>query len=76
MGRIKGLGYAVYQWLVMRLGVESVKPDVHVLRFVARTIGRKLSPEDTVALVRQVARDMKLKAYELDWRIWEYQRDL
>jgi hypothetical protein len=33
-GRVKGLGLAVFQWLVMRQGVETVKPDVHVRRFV------------------------------------------
>ena len=28
-GKIKGLGPAVYHWLIMRSGVESAKPDVH-----------------------------------------------
>jgi hypothetical protein len=27
-GRVKGLGIAVYHWLVMRQGVDTVKPDV------------------------------------------------
>jgi hypothetical protein len=31
-GRVPGLAFAVYKWLVMRQGVESVKPDVHVRR--------------------------------------------
>ena len=30
VGHIKGLGPTVYQWLVMRAGVETIKPDVHV----------------------------------------------
>ena len=34
-GRVKGLGPVVYQWLGMRLGVETVKPDVHIVRFVS-----------------------------------------
>lgn len=33
-GKIMGLGLAVYNWLVMRQGVETVKPDVHIRRFV------------------------------------------
>ena len=28
-GRIPGMAVAVYQWLVMRQGVETVKPDIH-----------------------------------------------
>jgi hypothetical protein len=27
-GQVKGLGYAAFQWLTMRCGVETVKPDV------------------------------------------------
>ena len=42
-GRVRGLGPAVFQWLVMRLGVDTVKPDVHVHRFTAETLGRPLS---------------------------------
>ena len=73
-GRVKGLGYAIYNWLVMRQGVETVKPDVHLHRFVERILGRTIGDEELVRLLEQVASDMKLRAYELDWRIWEYQR--
>jgi hypothetical protein len=37
-GRVKGLGPAVYQWLVMRQGVDTIKPDVHVRRFVESAV--------------------------------------
>jgi hypothetical protein len=40
-GRVKGLGPAVYQWLVMRQGVDTVKPDVHVRRFAEAAVGRR-----------------------------------
>lgn len=33
--KVRGLGPAVFQWLVMRQGIDTVKPDVHVHRFVA-----------------------------------------
>ena len=39
-GQVKGLGPVVYQWLTMRLGAETVKPDVHIVRFVSRAIAR------------------------------------
>lgn len=42
-GRVKGLGPAVYQWLVMRQGVDTVKPDVHVRRFAEA--GRRTNPQ-------------------------------
>jgi hypothetical protein len=73
-GKVKGLGPAVYNWLVMRQGVETIKPDVHVHRFVATTLHRKLSDDEVVQVLIGIAHELGLKAYELDWRIWEYQR--
>lgn len=74
-GRVRGLGPAVFQWLVMRQGVETVKPDVHVLRFVLTTLGRSVSDWEAVQLVEAAALELDLKAYELDWRIWEAARN-
>lgn len=70
-GRVKGLGVAVYQSLVMRQGVDTVKPDVHVRRFAEAAVGRPLSDEELIDLVTRAARQLGIKAYELDWRIWE-----
>jgi len=36
---------ARYQWLVMRQGVDTVKPDVHVRRFAEAAVGRKLNDQ-------------------------------
>ena len=73
-GRVRGLGPAVFQWLVMRQGVDTVKPDVHVLRFVEAALGRRVSGEDAVEVVERAAAALAKKAYELDWAIWEYSR--
>jgi hypothetical protein len=73
-GRIKGLGEAVFQALVMRQGVDTVKPDVHVHRFVESAIGRRLSDAETVQVVSAAARRLGWKAAELDWSIWEHGR--
>ena len=73
-GRVKGLGIAVFQWLVMRQGVETVKPDVHVHRFLTGALGRSVSDEEAIALAEAAASELRLKAYELDWRIWEASR--
>lgn len=73
-GRVKGLGIAVYHWLIMRQGVESVKPDVHVRRFAESAVGRPLSDSEVIEIVSRAARRLGLKAYELDWRIWEHSR--
>jgi hypothetical protein len=76
MGKVKGAGPAIYQWLVMRQGVETIKPDVWVHRFIQDTLGYSVSDRAAIQALERVARDLGVKAYELDWRIWEYQRRL
>ena len=74
-GKIPGMGYAIYQWLIMRQGIETIKPDLHVRRFVESILHRSdITDEQLVATLEDIARELGLKAYELDWRIWEYQR--
>jgi hypothetical protein len=69
-GRVKGLGRAVYEALVMRQGVDTVKPDVHVRRFAEGIVGRRLGDEELIELVSAAARRLGLRPVELDWRIW------
>jgi hypothetical protein len=73
-GKVKGLGLAVYQALVMRQGVDTVKPDVHVRRFAEAAVGRRLNDGEVVELVSEAATRVGLRAIELDWRIWEASR--
>jgi hypothetical protein len=75
-GRTYGLGFAIYNWLVMRLGVETVKPDVHVHAFVRSALGRKLSDSDAVSAVVATADALGMPIHELDWRIWEAGRGM
>ena len=67
---MKGLGRAVYESLVMRQGVDTVKPDVHVRRFAEAAVGRKLNDDDLVEVVKRAAELLGLTAQELDLRIW------
>ncbi len=73
-GRIPGMGLAVYQWLVMRQGVETLKPDTRLQRFVTRIIKRIPAPGELVEILEKIASELNLKASELDWRIWEFMR--
>jgi len=70
-GRVRGLGPAVFQWLVMRQGVDTVKPDVHLHRFATRAVGRVLSDADVVEVVVAAARELGRPAHRIDWAIWE-----
>jgi hypothetical protein len=73
-GRVKHLGIAACQWLRMRLGVDTVKPDVHTHRFVERAIGRRLSDPGLVQAVEEAAKQLGIGARALDAAIWEVER--
>ena len=73
-GRVKGLGPTVYQWLVMRQGVDTVKPDVHVHRFARAAVGRPLTNQEVIEVTTRAAQHLGIRAYEFDWRIWEASR--
>jgi hypothetical protein len=73
-GQVKGLGRAVFNSLVMRQGVDTVKPDVRVRRFAEAAVGRRLSDSDTVDVVVGAAHRIGMKASDLDWAIWQYNR--
>jgi hypothetical protein len=51
-----------------------VKPDVHVRRYTEAAVGRKLTDQDVIELTTKAARSIGIKAFELDWRIWEASR--
>jgi hypothetical protein len=76
VGHIKGLGPAVYRSLAMRMGVDTVKPDVHVLRFVSGAIGRKATQAEAVDGLTEVAARLGVPARDLDWSVLEYQKTL
>lgn len=70
-GRVRGLGRAVFQWLVMRQGIDTIKPDVHVHRFLATVLGRPVSDTEAIDLIVAAARRLGCPAHRLDWSIWE-----
>jgi hypothetical protein len=74
VGQIKGLGPAVYRSLAMRMGVDTVKPDVHVLRFVSGAIGRKANQAEAVDGLTDVAGRLGVPARDLDWSVLEHQK--
>lgn len=73
-GRVRYLGPAAYRWLVMRLGVDTVKPDVHLRRFVERVVGHSVTDTELIRVVTETAHRLGESARELDAAIWEHER--
>lgn len=70
------IGYAIFKWLELRLGIDTVKPDVHILRFIADSIGRSVTANEAVSALTRIAKETNRDAFKLDAAIWNYQRDL
>ncbi len=73
-GRVKYLGIAAYKWLTMRLGVDTVKPDVHIRNFVEPIVGHPVTDDELVRVIEKAAPEIGMTPRELDASIWEYQR--
>lgn len=61
-GQVKGLAFAVYKWLVMRLGVETVKPDMWVKRWLQHVSGRPFADAEAVDVLVRAAKETGRKA--------------
>lgn len=74
-GKVKGLGYTVFHWLQLRCGVPTIKPDVWVLNFVERVIGRRPTERETVQAFVSLAPYLKVPLARLDKIIWTTERE-
>jgi len=57
----------------MRLGIETVKPDVHVKRFLRRVTEREWADENASMVLELAAKEIGRSARKLDWAIWEHE---
>ena len=73
--RDHSMGIAIFHWLCLRCGIDTIKPDVHVLNFVKKVIGRKPTPQECVESLTRIANQQRRKCYSLDSAIWHRQRD-
>jgi hypothetical protein len=71
-GRVPGLWPAAYQSLLMRLGVDTVKPDVRVRRFVEGVLGHPVNDAELVRAVTEAAHRLGRPARDLDGAIREH----
>ena len=55
------MAYAIYQWLIMRQGVETVKPDVHLMNFIKSIVHHSFTEGELVTVLEKVANELELK---------------
>jgi hypothetical protein len=65
-----GFKLAGFQYLRMLFGAETVKPDVHILRYVRTAIGEEIGEGPVVYLLEQAASKLGVSARSVDVAIW------
>ncbi len=55
--------------------LDTVKPEVHVLRFVSGAVGRRTTQDEAVASLEEVANRLGVPARDLDWSVLQYQKE-
>ena len=68
---VKGFGLSGFQYMRMLFGVQTTKPDVHVIRFVSEAVGRSVTDVQALFLLEQAAKAANLPLREVDGAIWE-----
>ncbi|NVZ09759.1 hypothetical protein HW932_10850 [Allochromatium humboldtianum] len=72
--RVKGLGFAVFQWLRIRCGADTIKPDVWVINFARRVLGRRLAEPLLVESFERLTPWVGESLVNIDVTIWHYEK--
>lgn len=75
---IHGLGWVTWQYFCALNGIDELKPDVMLTRFVAKTLGRRVSAVETDELLARVReallpRHPGLTKRARDHTIWRFE---
>ncbi|AQP53208.1 hypothetical protein CBF34_07890 [Vagococcus penaei] len=70
--KVNGIGIATARYLAILLNVDTVKPDVHILKFISNALGRKVKEQEAIDLLTFVAKEMDTPVAIIDNSIWQY----
>lgn len=68
----RGLGPVTWQYFLILVGHDGVKPDTLLTRFVEEAIGHKADARAVTRLVTEAAKRLGVPAAALDHSIWRY----
>ena len=68
---VRGFALAGFQYLRMLFGVQTTKPDMHIIRFVSDVTGAVINDFEALALLEAAAKQIGLPLREVDNVIWQ-----
>ncbi len=78
---VNGLGWVTWQYFCSLVGIDHLKPDVMLMRFVSQTLNRNVGPAETDAMLSN-AFEVLLPSHKgltkrgMDHAIWQFQREM
>lgn len=73
-GKVKGLGIAVWEWLRIRCGIDSIKPDIWVINFAKRVVGKRISEKALVDTFGRISPLVGESLSTIDVTIWHFEK--
>ena len=73
-GKVKGMGIAVFHWLLLRCGFSTIKPDVWVINFGQRVLGKRIPEDRLVTAFNAIAPLIGESLETLDVTIWYHEK--
>lgn len=73
-GKVNGLGIAVWEWLRIRCGIDSIKPDIWVINFSKRVVGKRISEKALVDTFGRISPLVGESLSTIDVTIWYYEK--
>lgn len=68
---VSGFGLAGFQYLRMLFGADTAKPDVHIIRYVSKVLGRQVSDIHALYILERAAVLAGQSLRRLDGLVWE-----
>jgi len=75
LNQIKGIGLASIQYLRILLGIDTVKPDIHIKKSINKVYATKINDISTIYFIENVSKKMGINARKIDQFVWELYAD-
>lgn len=68
---IRGFALSGFQYLRILFGAQTVKPDVHIRRFVSKAVGQPVTEVDALALLEAAGNYLGWPLADIDYAVWD-----
>jgi hypothetical protein len=68
---VRGFGLAGFQYLRMLFGADTVKPDVHIIRYASEALGAKITDVRAVYIIERAGELLGEPVRAIDVALWE-----